>query len=255
MPPARDDGRERPILGAELAHANLERRGDLLLGAAADAAFRQLRICLVGDLGRRPHRLDLAALLDLAQRLDDPARAHQLGPVTQRILQATVSAHAERLVFEAGAPVEPGSHVSEQIAAGPNPVELRHLRRCLLDVAEVREEEADLGADHGCPVRAGEARGPAQVRQVRDQQRIEPLLTNRSREAGRAGAHRLPSNSRARIWSASRYPSAPLPDTRPTQRSAITEWRRHSSRWSTAERCTSTAGRRAISSASRIAYE
>src|SRR5205085_1417576 len=112
-------------------------------------------------------------------------------------------------------------------------------------VAEVAEELGPLRLDEKRGVRAGEADEVADVGAARDEER---LLEQRTQPVD-AGHRRLS----ARNSSASRYPSGPLPTTRVAAISVSTECRRHSSRSSMFDRCTSTTGASISSSASRIA--
>src|SRR5206468_7115398 len=98
-------------------------------------------------------------------------------------------------------------------------------------VAKVGEEPCPVRLDEERCIRALEPRQVADVDRVRDEQR----LLERRAQAVEAAAHFL----LARKSSASRYPSGPLPITRCSTRSAMTENRRQSSRSSTFDRCTS----------------
>ena len=75
-------------------------------------------------------------------------------------------------------------------------LEAVELRAGPLDIAEVGHEAPDVGADHGEPVGAGEARQVAQVDQVGDQQQVELALGQPRRDAVRA-AHASAAFSRS----------------------------------------------------------
>src|SRR6185369_8136864 len=123
-------------------------------------------------------------------------------------------------------------------------------------VAEVGEEQPLVARSHECEaVRAAEAGQPPHVDEVGHQQRVELALGELGGDAvGTVHRSHSPSSSLMRV-NAVRYPSTPSPLTVATQRSRMTETRRNSSRASTSERCTSTVGSAAISSASRMAQE
>ena len=104
----------------------------------------------------------------------------------------------------------------------------------LLGVAEVCQEGACPRADQREAVGAAVAGQVADVDEVRDQQQVDTDRLQLVGQALCACAH--PVSSFSRIFSASRYPSAPLPDTVATHRSDTTEVCRQASRVDTAER-------------------
>ena len=165
------------------------------------------------------------------------------------------------VVVEAGAAPQPAGHVARHVAPHLHRLVAVHLTGGLLDIAEVGQEEPFLGRDEAGAIAAREAGEVAHVEQVGHEQAVELALGEQlhqpvpARLHGVHGLHVHPCIPSFSISSASRYPSTPLPCTEPRQRSRITDTRRHSSRSSTADRWTSTAGTAATSSASRIAHE
>jgi hypothetical protein len=87
-----------------------------------------------------------------------------------------VRGHAHVLVVEAGPAAEPLGELPEHVAPDLDQLEVRHLLARLLDVAEVGQEQALLARDDARPVRPGEAGEPADVQQVRDDERVQLAL-------------------------------------------------------------------------------
>src|SRR5207302_1695708 len=199
--------------------------------------------------------LELLQLLHGTDVLHEPARRDELHAIPDEPAQPLVRPHGEVMVLEADPSGEVARGVFQQVLPALLAVERGvHLALGLGHVAEVREEEAEPLADHAGAVGPRVAGEVADVHEVSHEQRVQLALAHQRFDAVRAG-HAGPCRAPRRTSSASRYPSTPLPWTVPTQSSRMTERRRHSSRSSTADRCTSTAGRPHTSSASRIAYE
>ena len=62
-----------------LAHRPLEPPGDVDLGAADDRLVREGLVDGIDDRGRAADRLELALVLDAAERLDEPLGRNELG--------------------------------------------------------------------------------------------------------------------------------------------------------------------------------
>src|SRR5262249_46237292 len=118
----------------------------------------------------------------------------------------------------------------------------------LLDVAEVGEDAQSVRLDEQRGVRAVQLGEGPDVDRVGDEQR----RLDQGADTVETRPHRALTDE-ARNSRASRYPSGPFPITRFAAKSAIRDTRRHSSRSSTFERCTSTTGTAKSSTASRIA--
>ncbi len=112
------------------------------------------------------------------------------------------------LVVEAGAAGRQAlSQLAEQVAPRADDLEAVRLdlRGGLLDVAEVGQEEALVGADQGGAVGPAEAGQPADVDEVGDQQRGQLTLAQPVDDAVAArAAHSSRSSFARRISSASR---------------------------------------------------
>ena len=106
------------------------------------------------------------------------------------------------------------------------------------------------GPDQRDAVRAREAGQVADVHQLGHEQHVDLTRVEAPAQplrSVREGAHAAGGGSTLDSRQASRAPRdsrrLPFQTTRPTSRSEITEWRRHSSRLPTSDRCTSIAGR------------
>ena len=261
----RDDRRKRRPLGAELAHADLGRQCHLALGAPGEAALAEPFVDLVRDLRRGRDRLDLLRVLVPAKLGDQAWRGDELHALAGLLTELAQAGDAGLRVVEPDAPAQPLREPGEHPPGQDHPLEaIRHLGLGALGVAEVGDEELPAGADEREGAGAAETGEPASVGdrigtgvagadKIAHDQLIEAGLCHRGGQSlARAPQPRSPS-SRFRISRALRYPSTPSPATRPTTRPSKTEIRRHSSRLSTSEMWTSTAGTPAISRASRIA--
>ena len=190
--------------------------------------------------------LDLAVVLDRAQGLDDAASsARARAPSSRASAPASAAARRPRTRCRPSSR-SARSSISERFASSAlTPGHLLGVE----DVAEVGEElrlPAVLDEQRG--VRGREAGQVLDVDQVRDEQRARRA----ARGARRAARSRLLRARRGRRAPRGSRPG-PCRSTRCETTSAITDWRRHSSRSSTFERCTSTIGTSRISSASWIA--
>ncbi len=250
--PRADDRLERGGLAAVGVDELLEPPGELALGPPDPGLAAQCLERRVGRMGRAAQRVELLLVLDRPQPLDEPRARHQLEPAGGERLVARV-AQVRRL--EAVPAGEPLADVGQQRAGRLDELDALDGAGGVA-VAEVGEEQHPLGLDDERRVRAAQPRQVAHVDEVRDDQRLEASRPGRGEvreplaQPLDARAHRCPST---RNSSASRYPSGPLPMIRLAARSATTEKRRHSSRSSTFDRCTSTSGTSSSSSASRIA--
>src|SRR4051794_37453767 len=91
-------------------------------------------------------------------------------------------ADAQPLVLESDTTRQLFGHGGQQALARSPPVEVGHLLGSLLDVAEVGEEDAYVGPDHGGAGRPREAGRPAEIRSVRDHERVEALRADGPRQ-------------------------------------------------------------------------
>ena len=239
-----DDRRERR-LGAELAHPRIAPP------AATSRSVRPARpslehrlVDLVGEPGGLGDRRQLALVLAAAQPLDEAARRRPARPLPDAPPRAS-RGWRRWSRRRRSRPCPPAGRASSGIRrlAAIAPLEcVGDLARGALDVAEVGDERPGLRADHGQRAGAGEAGQPADVRrsasgpespgrdQVADDQLVESLLGDPSSARRSARSALTPRAPRLSISSASRYPSAPLPETAPSTSPSNTERRRHSSR-------------------------
>ena len=228
-------------MGALLVQELLHPPGDLALGAADEALFREPRERCVADRRDPPHRLELGRLLDRAQPLHEATRRNELEVAGGERLVARVR---ERPRLEGEPARQLLGQIAEKISVHLDELDAGHAPR-RLRVAEVREQTNLLAVDHERRVRALETRQVAHVDGIADEERLVEALPQ-----ARDALRHCPSD---RNSSASRYPCGPLPMIRFAATSASTEARRHSSRRSRSDRCTSTTGTGSSSSASRIA--
>ncbi len=224
-----DDRVEARSLRSQLAHRRLQREDRLALGAPDESLRQQPLERFVGDRARRPDQLDLLRLLDRAQALDQAAAPDQLDPLGQQLRRRAWRSHRNMRVLEPEPHVPRRQRVGdqrEQFLGRAQPLEARIDLLCrLLDVPEVGDECPCPGPDQRQAVGARVAGQVAHVDQVGDEQQIDPGLREQRRETIGAVAH--PRSSTFSAWSASRYPSGPLPATRATHSSPMTDWRRH----------------------------
>jgi len=200
---ARDDRRERRILGAALAHLALEIERHLPLGAAREAARAEVLVDVVGQVGRLADGAQLALLLHRAQVLHETAGGHQLDALRRQLLEPLVLTHAHVLVLEPHPPGQALGRIGQQVLLAAQPLEVRHLLLGALHVAEVGKEEAVVRRDYADRVRAGEAAQVAHVHEVREEQRVQLALGEPLHQLVRAcGAHS--ANTPFSISSASR---------------------------------------------------
>ena len=263
-----DDRRERRALGAQLAHPLLCRERDIALFAPHEPLPGHPLVHLVGEPLRLGDRGELVELLRAAQLLDESRGRNELDALRGDLLELAQVAHAGVRVVVPHPPREALGERGQELTLRGGALELgADLTVRALRVAEVREEDSGLvAASHPLPHQAqpagpGEpgqisqvghssAIGVARAHQVADEELVELALAGQSREApGAAHVFSLP----LRISSARRYPSGPSPETTSITSPSSTDDLRHSSRESTFERWTSTAGTAAISTASRIA--
>ena len=201
-----DDRRKRDGLRTAAAHRDLEVERDVALRAPDDAGADDLLEGLVGEARGGADLVDLVAVLDGPQRLDDPAGGDELdvalGDELRELLVLldrqvrVVEAERREAVRKAldGALEQVGRDLSL-----PDGIELLGGLR---QVAKVGDEAQLLGADDGSPVGSVEARQPAQVDEVRHEQRVELALGD-LRPQRRAAVRHRPS-SPLRMTSASR---------------------------------------------------
>jgi hypothetical protein len=199
---AGDDRGERR-LGPLAPHLRLELERHLALGPPRQAALRHPAEDLVGERRRRADPLELLRLLDGPQPLDEPAGRDELDALPHQPLEPLEALHAQLVVLEPHPPAEPLGRLLEQVLLAALAVEALHLPLGLHHVAEVREEDAQAGADHADAVGAGVAGQVADVPQVGHEQGVELLLGKQRLEPVRA-AHEPPPSSALRISSASR---------------------------------------------------
>ena len=165
-------GNETPVR-VRLVQELLEAPGELALGPADDAALvREAFERDVRDLGRAADRVELVLVLDRAQLLDEAVARDRLDPAG---VQSASSARSERRRLEADA-----SRRAARRGSGRDRASRRRTRRldraCRLRVPEVGEEPHALGLDEERRVRAGETRQVADVRRVRDEERLLEAL-------------------------------------------------------------------------------
>ena len=242
-------------LGALLEHGRVQREGHLALGAPDDAAREDGGQRPVDDRGGLAHRLQLAGVLHLAQRLHEPGRGLQHDALQHR-RQPRVARERQALGLDPGGPLaghrrERGRDVAEQVAAPDDDLDPPRLLPGGDRVAGVGHQLPSPRPDEGDAVRADVAGQVAHVGEVGDDQRAEPPLGERLHDRVLAGDLPHESSSRRRSR-ASRYPSGPRPQIAAAAMSRTTDWRRCGSRASTSDRCTSTNGAPSSSSASRI---
>ena len=237
----RDDRLEGGRLCSELVEELVQAPRELALRASGEALLGKTRVCLARQRRGPTNGLELSVVLDRPQLLDETAARHELNAAARERLPAAVG---QVLGLEADSAFQ---QLAERRVEGPLRLDELHSldRAAELRVTEVAEEPYLVGLDHERRVRALEADEVADVDEIRDEQRLFQARLE-ALDAGHAGCS-------ARNSKASRYPSGPLPTMRHAATSAITEWRRQSSRSSMFERCTSTTGASNSSSASRIA--
>ena len=247
--PRSDDHRERERVGSLVVEHLLQPPGDLGLGAADELLLGESFVGGVGDARRAADRRELILVLDRAKPRDDAGDGQKLDPVTGDRL---VSGDSDVVCLEGdrrlGELSEPRSQPREQVPLGLDGLDPLEGAGGF-HVAPVRGQDDTVAADDERCVRALE---PAEVADVDGPGDEEGPCTDPvclSTKPFEASVH--PCSFR--YASASRYPSGPLPMTRCVTTSARTECRRHSSRFSMSDRCTSTTGAEQSSSASRMA--
>jgi hypothetical protein len=196
----RDDRREARPVGAAPAHLVLQLERHLALDPPREPALAQPPVDLVGQRRGGADALDLLRLLDGALGLHEPAGAHELDPLGHDRPQPRVGLDGDVVVLEAEPQPALRPAVRERCHEVLRPllaVEPVDLRRRLLDVAEVGDEAAHVAADDRHPVRAGEARQVAQVREVCDQQEVQLALVEPRGDTVGAGRHGSASFRRA----------------------------------------------------------
>ena len=247
-----DDRLERDALRPGLAEAPLDPPRKLFLAPTREALFRERLEDLVGESARAAHHRDLRLVLDRAERFHLSRRGLRIDAgIDERSKQRV---REILLVEEDSSSREQLADRGHQAAGGFHDFEAFE-RACTIRVSEVRVQRgAAVGLDEDGRIGALEAREvadirlPAEdVRRTRDEQR---LFEERGEPSD--PAHCLAST---RYSIASRYPSGPFPMKRAATTSSMTENRRHSSRSSMLERCTSTTGTVNSSRASWIAHE
>ena len=190
----------------------LEAPGELALGAADDVVLvRETLERDVDDLRGAADRVELVLVLDRAQLLDESVTRNGLDPAG---VETRVMLEAERGRLEPDLAGELLRQRLEQVALRVDELEAVD-RAGRLRVPEVGVEADSLGLDEERRVRAREAAQVADVRGVRDEERLFEALTEPVDAAVHVAA---PRNS-----SASRYPSGPCPRIRFAASGAITE--------------------------------
>ena len=190
--PGADDRLEREPFAALLVEEARQIPRHLALGAADEADAGEALEDPVGDLAGAAEDLELALVLDRAERLDEAAVRDEVEPARLQRLVVGVD-DARRL--EADLPGEP---LGER--ADHRPLRLHHLDtldgRRRGDVAEVGKQLDALLVDEQCGVRALEAGEIDDVLRVRDEER----LLDQGAEAVDASVHAFSF----RYWRASR---------------------------------------------------
>ena len=200
-----DDRRERG-LGTLLTHPRLGRAGDVELAATRQTALQREAPDLIGELGGGGDCRQLVLVLDPAQLLDRAGGALECYAVRQFLFQALQRAYRHVVVFEARLAAEPGGDAAQPVVADGDHVPALDLGFGALGVAEVGEEDAQLGTADAGAVGAAEAGQVADVDEVGDEQGVELALGDEGGEAIGAARHQpgpAPS-SRASSSSASR---------------------------------------------------
>ena len=221
-------------------HERREAEREVSLGAPHEALLGQSCVGLVRDVGRAADEVELVLGLDRSQALDLAAARDEVDSGVPQHLPVRVR---QVSALEPEPPVDVRRDATDQRA-----LDLDELDpfdpSAGLGVPEVGKEHCAFAVDEERGVRATEPGQVEDVHRHRDEQWLLDL------PAQVVDSVHVVSIRYAR---ASRYPSAPFPSTRFAARSATTEWRRHSSRSSGLERCTSTIGTASSSSASLIA--
>ena len=203
---------ERHTFPSRVVEELLEAPGELALGAPDD-------VSLVGEAFERgvrdfrpaPDRVELVLVLDRAQLLDEPVARDGLDPAR---VEPRIALEGERRRLEADLPGQLLGQRLEKVALRVDELDAFD-RASRLRVAEVGVEPDAVGLDDERRVRAGEAAQVADVRRVRDEERLLETLEEPVYPAVHVAA---PRNS-----SASRYPTGPRPRTRFSASGAITE--------------------------------
>ena len=223
--------------------------GDLCLGAAHELLPGEPLVRGVRDAGRPPDRVQFSFVLDRPQAGDDAGGRQQCGTV---LGQGLVAGDGDVVGLERDwgftQLAKPRSEPAQQVPLGLHQLDPIKLLGGL-HIAAVRGQYEPVAADdEGC-VRALEAREIADVDRLRDEETAGAESVERGLQATPAVGHPRSFRNASASW----YPSGPLPMMRWVTTSAMTECRRHSSRSSMFERCTSTTGAEQSSNASRMA--
>jgi hypothetical protein len=188
-----DDRRERRTRRPAAAHRELDRDREVALRAPDDALGEHLGQRRVGQLRGGADLLDLARVLDEPQLLGDAARGDELDAVAGQLGEPRVLLDRQVVVLEAQARAvgQPADRLLEQVGGDLVLQAVAHLLDGLREVTEVGDEAPDAGArDHGA-VRAGEARQPADVDEVGDEQGVDLAVAQRRHQPPQpvVGAH------------------------------------------------------------------
>ena len=241
----RDDRVERQPVRAELAERPLDPPGEVLLGSSDERLLGEGSVDGVRDRASAANRVDLAVVLDETKGFDEPAGRNELRAAAPDRLPLGIR-DARRLEPDA-APREQLGESAGNVTTGLHDLDaLDRARR--LEVAEVRvQRRRSVRLDEHGTVRALEAEQVADVDAVGDEERLaEPAASRAMRLTGVAPpAARAPRDT----------PRSPCPRPACLRARPAPRCRRHSSRASTFERCTSTNGTVNGSSASWIAHE
>ena len=248
----RHDGVEARPLGAPHAHLLLEVQRHRPLRPSDEAPAHGRLERGVGERRGRADRLQLAGVLDRPQILDETAGRDQLG-LGQQLGEPSALLDRDVGVVEPDRRTrrdDPRQGV-EELALARLTVEAGNLLGGLGDVAEVRDEAAAGLTDDGEAGAPAEARHPADVHRVGDQQQIELAIGHERGRGARAGRLGSPLELRAQERQRVAVPLDAL--ARDRADAHVGDDRHRGARpraLATSERWTSTAGRPVSSSAS-----
>jgi hypothetical protein len=200
--PAGDDRGERRLRAA-VAHLGLELEGHLALGPPGQPTRGHALEDLVRERRRLADAVELARLLHGPHALDQLPRRHELHVLPHEPLEPLEALDAQLVVLEPDTSRQPLGRLLEQVLLAARALEPLHLPLGLHDVPEVRQEHAQLRAHDADAVRARIAGQVADVRQIGDEEGVEPVLAQQRLEPVGA-AHDPPPSSARRISSASR---------------------------------------------------
>ena len=190
--PGRDDRVEAVAARAAFAHRELELERELPFGDAVGQSREHRQERVVGDRARPADAVDLAEVLHPAQILDERARRDELGPL-ERGHEPALLGPGDAVLLEA----EPGSGRDERgqrgVLRGRGEADLdadvgvdtgrRQLLLRLFRVAPVGHEQRVVRSHHQHGRRAGESGQVPDVRELRDEERIDVRVGEPSSQA------------------------------------------------------------------------